>query len=55
MDRNDSGVSMPSSGISVQDTWLLTQSIGVFGSSPWTVTSKGRALPRRAMKKRDQR
>ncbi|MNC32901.1 hypothetical protein D3C75_812760 [compost metagenome] len=55
LDRNDSGVSMPSSGMSVQDTWLLTQSIGAFGNSPWTVTSKGRALLRRAMKNRDQR
>jgi hypothetical protein len=34
---------------------LLTQSIGAFGNSPWTVTRKGKALLSRAMKNRDQR
>lgn len=55
LDRNDSGVSIPNSGMSVQDTWLLTQSIGVLGNSPCRVTSKGKELLRRAMKNRDQR
>ncbi|MNN92864.1 hypothetical protein D3C81_2112140 [compost metagenome] len=46
---------MPSSGISVQDTWLLTHNIGRLGSSPIIRTSKGRAATRRFMNRQVQR
>ncbi|MNP33684.1 hypothetical protein D3C76_1269410 [compost metagenome] len=55
LDRNDSGVSMPSSGMSVQDTWLLTHSIGCCGTWPSTRTLKGRALLSWRMNSCDQR
>lgn len=55
LDRNDSGISMPSRGMSAQDTWLLTHSIGRCGSSPMTFTSKGRAATKRFMNRQVQR